>query len=895
MRLLVTADWQTRVSNLASCRRAADSLLALVRDSGIECVAVAGDLKDRYNPIDIRVLTFWREFVRDMREAGATPFLVLGNHDRTSLTADSATWFPSLADAGAVAFDAPGTWTAADGSRLFALPYSRNGARFAEQAAALTAMRPDPERDVLIFHETFPTGDWLKGRDGIRLKDAGTYRFAFGGDIHAPQRFGENRWYAGSPFPHSWSEANQRKSFLLFVDGGVRTVPTGLPAWHDPSLPGYIVPEDWNGERVRLHVLGAGPEVLAAARRRAAKTHPGAVVEFVPAAPVGHVPPADAAESEVPVLKRHLASRLPKADRAAGLAWVRHHLDRLGDAPSAVSGVRFLRTAAENFLSFPELELDLAAPGITAIVGTNEDRSGRSNGSGKTSLLSSLPAALYGRTFKGQRHDGWAMRDAGRCSVAAEFELRDGAVMRVERCRRPSSVRLWCDGVEISAGGHQIDVSREVERLCGWTWDVFGAAVFLSQETVGGFLWGTDSQRHELITRLCGLDRYEVARISARLEIRETAREKDRHAATEHALRSRVETLRETGDAKREAEAAKERMANYCLQLEQAEQDIPPMPDKGPHEAAKKKVDRAVRRAAEVLERWKGLKTELERLANSPEVCAVCGSDLSGRAEEMRERAKRMQPDIDAAAEQSRLAEKELGVARKECRVESRRLRRRLVRRKAYVQTAEAFRIGMELETANWHRLRKLADERDRDLVKSMREAEIAADAVRAVAARNDFLVAAAAVLDREAAPADLCVALMPVLNRASDRYSELFARRGLRVQFAVEDGKCLVSVDNPDGGATLGDLSAGERRMAALIASFAIREVAGGSGLLILDEPCAGLDAAGVRDFARGLRRIAHDEAVLLVTHDPLLAGEVAPDRTLRVVKTGGRSRIAS
>ena len=82
---------------------------------------------------------------------------------------------------------------------------------------------------------------------------------------------------------------------------------------------------------------------------------------------------------------------------------------------------------------------------------------------------------------------------------------------------------------------------------------------------------------------------------------------------------------------------------------------------------------------------------------------------------------------------------------------------------------------------------------------------------------------------------------------------------------------------------------------MAALIASFAIREVAGSCGLLILDEPCAGLDAAGVRDFARGLRRIARDETVLLVTHDPLLAGEVAPDRTLRVVKSGGQSRLAS
>jgi energy-coupling factor transport system ATP-binding protein len=71
-------------------------------------------------------------------------------------------------------------------------------------------------------------------------------------------------------------------------------------------------------------------------------------------------------------------------------------------------------------------------------------------------------------------------------------------------------------------------------------------------------------------------------------------------------------------------------------------------------------------------------------------------------------------------------------------------------------------------------------------------------------------------------------------------------------------------------------DLSSGERERLALACVLV-----GEPDVLVLDEPTRGVDPPRKRELAELLRRDAPHRATLVVTHDPVFAGDVA-DRTL-------------
>lgn len=80
-------------------------------------------------------------------------------------------------------------------------------------------------------------------------------------------------------------------------------------------------------------------------------------------------------------------------------------------------------------------------------------------------------------------------------------------------------------------------------------------------------------------------------------------------------------------------------------------------------------------------------------------------------------------------------------------------------------------------------------------------------------------------------------------------------------------------------------ELSFGQRKRAAIAGAVAMRPC-----LLLLDEPTAGLDPAGVEDMLAALRRLEeHGTTVVLATHDVDLALAWAHDAA---VVTGGRVR---
>ena len=89
----------------------------------------------------------------------------------------------------------------------------------------------------------------------------------------------------------------------------------------------------------------------------------------------------------------------------------------------------------------------------------------------------------------------------------------------------------------------------------------------------------------------------------------------------------------------------------------------------------------------------------------------------------------------------------------------------------------------------------------------------------------------------------------------------------------------------------------AARRKFASCIdfASFALREIAPKTNLLVLDnEPGDGLDPVNAKAFATGLKKLrAHMGTVLVISHNPVIVGELSDEHLITVEKRDGISRI--
>ena len=137
---------------------------------------------------------------------------------------------------------------------------------------------------------------------------------------------------------------------------------------------------------------------------------------------------------------------------------------------------------------------------------------------------------------------------------------------------------------------------------------------------------------------------------------------------------------------------------------------------------------------------------------------------------------------------------------------------------------------------------------------------------------------------------------MIPLLNKAAEEYAVMFGDKVVQVRFKIEDGEFEPYVLNASGGESIDDQSVGEKALAGLITSFALREIAPKTNLLILDEPGEGLDAANARQFAQALPKLAERfGSVFITSHNQVILSELSGERTITVVKKNGRSRLVA
>ncbi len=233
MKLLLAADFQATVSNLDLCRQAIDEIMASAQKYKPDALIFAGDLKEAYEPVSLFVVKFWIAVIREMRLSGQRVIVLLGNHDRLSQSAKAKNWMDVLRTAGAETVSKPRWKTAGDGRVAF-LPYTPDRKKELAWARELAA-EGNGAGDVLVFHTEVAgakmgvlTAEGIAPEDLLGLRahrftvgsdienEAYAYEAAFGGHFHLHQRVAEYPiWFIGSPFCHSWGEANEQKGHLL--------------------------------------------------------------------------------------------------------------------------------------------------------------------------------------------------------------------------------------------------------------------------------------------------------------------------------------------------------------------------------------------------------------------------------------------------------------------------------------------------------------------------------------------------------------------------------------------------------------------------------------------------------------------------------------------------------
>ena len=166
-----------------------------------------------------------------------------------------------------------------------------------------------------------------------------------------------------------------------------------------------------------------------------------------------------------------------------------------------------------NFLSIGAVTqaVNFDSKELTLILGENLDLGGDGsrNGTGKTSLMQALSYAAFDAPINKIRKDNLINRTNGKgMMVTLEYSSK-GVDYKIERGRRPNTLRFYANGVEQSedkdtAQGENKDTQKEIERTLGMSHDMFKHIVALNTYTEPFLSLGAGEQR-KIIEQLLGI------------------------------------------------------------------------------------------------------------------------------------------------------------------------------------------------------------------------------------------------------------------------------------------------------------------------------------------------------------------------------------------------------
>jgi DNA repair exonuclease SbcCD nuclease subunit len=854
MKILFTSDWQASFQNLDQCEKVVADILALCERKHIKHVVHCGDVKDPFNPVDVRVVNWIVDVGRRFCDAGIALYVNLGNHDKVGMADTTDDWFPVLEASGINTFRDPNSVTLSDGTRLFFVPYSRDNDKLRKWLRKFSK-QASPHNSILVFHCEINGCQHnqltkSKNKDAVGVKDLfrKQYMFCLGGHIHLFQQLSKNVYYVGSPFAYDWGEANQIKGHVI-IDTDKKSLKfsrSHMPGMYDPLWPGFKEnrPTTWEGSSVRVHVACDKSVVnlaqfLEQAEKRASKQYPGAHIivepEFLDERVQDFlVEGTGDRELIAAYVGKHCIANLSDQKRAI-VSYLAYKLEHAGYLRRAHGRLTFLRSRCTNFLSYKKLDIRYNRPGILLVTGRNEDWPGKSNGCGKTSYLQPPAVALFGKTLKGQEHDRWARRD---CKERARdmllFKLANGKLCKVVRTRHPVGLQVFVSGKDLSTGRGTRDTQKLIEQLTGLTWDVLVNSIYISQSEVTKILTGTDAERKNIFAQFLGLERFKLARDLIAKDIKRT---NELVGEIEQACKFYDEQVQqvqrfmldlpkavnlEAIKAKREKLKAEHltyatRVVTIRKLLRQAERAKDTLVKE-----VRLKRDAATERGMRARSIILNARKQIEKLEHIGTECPVCQQSVPKAW--VRSHLKRLGKESSEAKAAGLKADAKYAVYNKQIEDFASAVRDGNHK----VQVAE---FKMESISDQLERLRrdiKEATRREQLERKYKRQREAIRRKVRitsraAVQLHDElsFYKFCLQTFSRDGLPAFLAYQLCPRLNKAAEHYSKLFSEGQIHVRFVQEDEDINVQILNPHGGESMEDQSQGES--ASLVSLLAL------------------------------------------------------------------------
>ena len=172
-----------------------------------------------------------------------------------------------------------------------------------------------------------------------------------------------------------------------------------------------------------------------------------------------------------------------------------------------------------NFLSFGSVAQEIPFhPGVNVVLG-KDLATGRSNGSGKSSFLETIPFSLFGTTHKDIKKEqliNW--RSQKHCEVELSFK-KGVDNYRVLRAIKPDTLEIWKNTSLIDRPAHVKDYQLVLEEILGQRYNTFGSLLHSNLNSSNRILDMNKPEKRKFIEDVFGLEIYSIINENARLKI----------------------------------------------------------------------------------------------------------------------------------------------------------------------------------------------------------------------------------------------------------------------------------------------------------------------------------------------------------------------------------------
>lgn len=607
--------------------------------------------------------------------------------------------------------------------------------------------------------------------------------------------------------------------------------------------------------------------------------------------------------SEILVAARDYVAALPLepgAARADVNDLVQTHLRNAAAKSSTVLArpVSITSIRVQNWGLY-ETEQTMALPlkGLVVVSGDN--------GVGKSALVEAVSGALWGQTIRDHGKGPWRdVKEPSRASV----QLLDGSTVTRERVRGKLALHLRApDGTHerhATATKGQTTLDSWVGGFSTWR----AACVFHAASATARFAGATDGERKRLIDALMGTDVFDAASKSVRAEL----------APAEAALAAGARRIAE-------AELVREQARQHVVQTRQmlsaqesvAEPELGPAPE--PPEQECTELDGLHAQQAELEQRTRKLEQQRREIAtklgeaqarvrdgerrskalDGKDTCTLCeqavpdGVQIKIAGALGRARAALQEHEAKAAEleREQRTTSTRLTNVAKQIRDLERRVSEREHQISEYARAQERWeaaakrlltsRAALQVQLQGYQLRLSEADTQISD-------AEAAgAELIGRVAA----LRSADKALGLTGVRASVTSELLASIEQLANYWLELI-NPDLRVEIhpfrelasgAQRDEISLVVRGAGGVAGSYHDASTGQQRRVDMALMLALSEVVGGEvaarSTLFFDEVFGALDSKGCQAVAKVLRELSQDRCVVVLTHVPQLAEDLAAD----------------